>query len=217
MKSLFETTRYFNDYDEIKRTENRVPHLEQEGGTYFVTFRLADSLPNKVVRNLVEKRQKWLNGAGAQDDLAKKDVAARRLAMKIEVWLDSGVGSCRLRVLKIRALVAESFRKGADERYQLHSFVIMPNHVHLLLRPYAGESLANLVGGWKKFTARQINHFEGRTGQVWAKSYFDRLIRDPEHLARVIRYIRKNPQKAGLGENEATVWESEQVKALGLR
>ena len=71
-----------------------------------------------------------------------------------------------------------------------------------------------MVGGGKKFTARNINRSLGKSGSLWQKDYFDRIIRDWGHFARVARYIRGNPKKAGLGEEEFTLWESGEVKRM---
>ncbi len=141
----------------------------------------------------------------------------RIFSTKVERWLDSGMGECRLRNREAREVVVASMQHGEVERYELHCFAIMPNHVHLLFTPSKGWTLETIVGSWKKYTARAINGMESRGGSFWAKSYFDRLIRDPGHLANVIRYIHRNPMKAGLSDQESLVWESDRVKALNLK
>ena len=82
--------------------------------------------------------------------------------------------------------------------YDLHAYVIMPNHVHALITQRDGERLAYVVGAWKGWTAKQINRAAGREGPLWQRDYFDRYIRDEEHFLECIHYIEQNPVRAGL-------------------
>ena len=75
----------------------------------------------------------------------------------------------------------------------------MPNHVHVILQPHS-ELLERIVKSWKSFSARTINQQVRRSGRLWARDYFDRAIRDLEHLRKARRYVRNNPVKAGLCE-----------------
>jgi REP element-mobilizing transposase RayT len=74
----------------------------------------------------------------------------------------------------------------------------MPNHVHLLVKPRESHGLAEIVKGWKAFTARAINALYGTKGRVWQVEYWDRYIRDAGHYDSVVAYIHENPVKAGL-------------------
>lgn len=73
----------------------------------------------------------------------------------------------------------------------------MPNHVHTVVRPFAGESLEEILHSWKSYTAHKATSIVG-TRKLWAREYFDRMIRDERHLADAISYVRNNPAKAGL-------------------
>lgn len=84
------------------------------------------------------------------------------------------------------------------ERYCLQAYVIMPDHVHLLLKPVAGWSLAKILQGIKGFTARQINRCLGRKGTFWQDESFDHLIRNERDWLDKFTYIHDNPVKAGL-------------------
>lgn len=88
-----------------------------------------------------------------------------------------------------------------------HSWVIMPNHVHLLFRPV--EPIAKLVQAWKSVSAKRMGK-----GTIWQPNYRDTLIRDGEHFANAVRYIRKNPGKARLREGQFTLWEGERARAV---
>ena len=95
-----------------------------------------------------------------------------------------------------------------------HSWVLMPNHVHVLFSLMGEARLEKEIGAWKSIASRRINARLARSGALWQEDYFDRMIRDAEHFARCVRYIRRNPVKAGLREGDFELWESE--GALGI-
>ena len=111
-------------------------------------------------------------------------------------------------------IVADALHHFDGERLALLSFVIMPNHVHALLVQHPDWPLEKLLRSWKSFTARQINALLGREGTLWQSDYFDRLVRDEEHFANCVRYIRHNPEKAGLCAGEYLLYESEAARGI---
>ena len=117
---------------------------------------------------------------------------------QIDKWLDQGSGSCVLKDPANAAIVANALQHFKGEWYDLASFVVMPNHVHVLFRILGAHTLPNILKSWKGFTARQINKRLGQSGALWQEDYWDRLIRSERHFHRVWRYIRENPQNAGL-------------------
>jgi putative transposase len=80
----------------------------------------------------------------------------------------------------------------------LLAWCLMPNHVHVVIEILGNYSLSAIMRSWKSFTARRANVQLGRSGPFWHADYFDRFIRDDEHLARTIEYVEQNPVKAGL-------------------
>jgi len=98
-------------------------------------------------------------------------------------------------------IAADTLRHFDGERYELASFVVMPNHVHVLFRPLGKHVLAGIVKSWKGFSAREINKRIGKTGALWQDEYWDRLIRSEQHFFKVAEYIRENPLKAKLKES----------------
>lgn len=84
------------------------------------------------------------------------------------------------------------------ERYWLHAWCIMPNHVHALVTPSPAITLSALLHTWKSFSAKQANRVLGRSGQFWMQEYFDRSMRDERHFVSVVEYIHNNPVAAGL-------------------
>ncbi len=133
-------------------------------------------------------------------ELANRPVAERvsELARKVVAWEDAGMGSCWLRRADCAALVEAALRHSDGVRYELIEWCVMPNHVHVLIRLHKGRHFETIVRSWKNFTARRINALVGQGGRLWAPDYFDRLIRDEDHLFRARRYVRMNPVKAGL-------------------
>jgi len=93
-----------------------------------------------------------------------------------------------------RSAVAEALHHFADARYRLIAFVVMNDHVHVVLEPADGEALEVLVHSWKSFTARRLQQ-AGRRGRVWQPEYFDRIVRDADELREKVTYIANNPAK----------------------
>lgn len=117
---------------------------------------------------------------------------------RIEAFLDSGYGSCHLAKPEAAALVEDALLHFHGVRYHLYSWVIMPNHVHALVKPNDGFSLGEIIGSWKSFTANRINRLLGIQGKFWYWDYFDRYIRDEDHFLNQVSYIDTNPVAAGL-------------------
>lgn len=88
------------------------------------------------------------------------------------------------------------YRDRELKHYRLHAFVVMANHIHLLVTPLADPSA--LMHSLKRFTAREANKVLGRTGQFWQRESYDRLVRDDNEFDRIRHYIENNPVKAGL-------------------
>jgi hypothetical protein len=74
----------------------------------------------------------------------------------------------------------------------------MPNDVDAVLSPLSGCGLDAILHSWKSFSATEANKIIGRTGTFWQREYFDHIVRDDAALARIVRYVCDNPQKAGL-------------------
>ena len=121
----------------------------------------------------------------------------------VERWLDEGYGACHFREQRWCRDLRERLHHFQDQHYLLSCWAIMPNHCHAVIRPFTGYDLEGLLGAMKGVTARHINLALGTTGALWADESYDRIVRDEEHLWRVIQYIGRNPRLAGLAA-EAT-------------
>jgi len=192
----------------LVRDRDRLPHWEIEGGTYFVTFRLADSLPQPVLRGLVLERLDIVRTAREQS----RELTAleqKRLdelfSERVDKYLDSGVGACYLARADIASLVADAIRYFDGNRYCLAAWCLMPNHVHTVFKVLPGQSLDKILHSWKSFTAHKANAILGNTGSFWQREYYDRLVRNDEEFHQFIRYTANNPERAGL-KNWKWVW-----------
>ena len=193
-----------------------LPHWRQEGATYFVTFRLADSLPQKKLDELASLKDKWERHHLLPHSEAVLQEWARMASDRIERWLDQGMGKCVLKEPSLAALLTSAFHYFDDDRYELDCYVVMPNHAHAVLRPLRSEhSVEEIVGSWKKYCAKQINNRLHRSGELWQEETYDRIIRDEEHLWRVIQYIGSNPDRAGLSRASCPMWLRPQWIELG--
>lgn len=188
---------------------NRLPHWDQRGSTYFLTFRLADSVPTHLLKKRSEEELIWMQIHPKPWDEKTEQEYHSRFSSQLEAWLDQGMGSCLLRNPSHARLVEETLHFHHGARHLLHAWIIMPNHVHVLAETLGEQTLPLMLKSWKGYTAKQINEAEGRTGPLWQRSYFDRLVRGWEHFGNCVRYIRKNPIKAGLKEGEYLIGESE--------
>jgi putative transposase len=111
------------------------------------------------------------------------------------------------------ATIVEALKHFDGERYRLLAWCIMPNHVHVVI-DILDHSLSAIVRSWKSFSARQANVVLGRSGAFWHADYFDRYMRDEEHLTATMDYVEQNPVKAGLvGEARDWRWSSAAMRS----
>jgi REP element-mobilizing transposase RayT len=159
-----------------------LPHFDAPGVTQFVTFHLHDSFP-------VNRRVEWESIWNEMNDSTKRK--------QLEAWLDRGYGGCWLRRSDVARLVESILRKADGSDYCLRSWVIMPNHIHLVVEVW-DVPLVKLINIWKGKSSREANKLMGRRGPFWQEDYYDTLIRDEAHLNRAVRYTEQNPAKVCL-------------------
>jgi len=176
-----------------------LPHVKREGAWYFVTFRLADSLPKEVLLRFEREHAEALRDLPLKASAEVVQEVHRDLRRKVERYLDQGVGACHLHRPELADLIAEALRYYNGECYLLDNWVVMPNHVHLILWPMPNYTLTEILRSRKRHTARQANLILGRTGETfWQRESFDHWIRNDGEMTRIRRYIRMNPVTAGL-------------------
>ena len=184
-----------------KREGAYLPHWTRDGATYAITFRMGDSLPQPVLeawllerRNIVRTAQQMGRPLSEHEEKRLRELHSDR----VETYLDAGHGACWLRQPAVAQVVADALRYFDSQRYRLHAWCVMPNHVHVIAEPFPGHTLPSILHSWKSFTAKVANRLLGRTGEFWQEEYYDHLIRDEEDYAHAQRYLSENPGKAGL-------------------
>lgn len=162
-----------------------LPHFDSGEIAQFVTYRLAGSLPAKTL-----KTYKHLFETKQISEIEYHDM--------IDRYLDKGFGPDHLRRSEIAELVKENLLRFHRQRYFLHAWVIMINHVHIIFTPLNGFTLASILHSMKSYTANHANRVLDRAGAFWAREYYDRYIRDQKHFLNTMNYIHDNPVKSGL-------------------
>jgi putative transposase len=200
----------FQPFDPKAETQihrRRLPHWHQRGVTYFITARLADSIPRAVAEEWRRERDGWLARHGvasvADLDLDRLDEATRRdyhrsFTARFHELVDECRGECLLARPECAARLIERLAAGHGGDYALDAWCIMPNHLHALVEPEETAALSRIVASWKGGSSREINRMLGRSGSLWQREAFDHIVRSEEQLALLRRYIRENPSKAGL-------------------
>ncbi|MES1228061.1 MAG: transposase [Armatimonadota bacterium] len=164
-----------------------LPTRDEPNRRQMVTFRLNDSLPKGVLIGWQEEMK-----------LFPDEARDRKLREKVQTHLDAGYGTCLLGRPEAARIVAEAFKARDSHDYELLAWVVMPNHVHVLIRQVDGAPLHKIVSAWKGVTSHAINKLLDRKGPLWNREYFDRYMRDDDHFARAVAYIEDNPVNAGL-------------------
>ncbi|MBK9140781.1 MAG: transposase [Verrucomicrobia bacterium] len=205
-----------------------LPHVKREGAEYFVTFRLADSLPKEVLLRYEGERAERLRAFHEAKRLGRattdtKETIHRDFLRRVERYLDQGAGACHLRRPEIADLIAGALKFFHEQRYLLREWVVMPNHVHVLFWPMPNHLVGQIVKSWKQFTSLRAKRMLGLPeGRFWQPEPFDHWVRDDAERARIARYIRNNPVTARLCERAedwrwSSAWRGPGNAASGLR
>ena len=200
----------FQPDQSFRKRRGNLPHWTQDGRMYFVTFRLNDSIPEAAMKEWSDTRAEWIRCHGMnpkdfcsgllfEDD--QKDYA-RLFGRRFHELLDSGYGACLLRKEENWKVMVETLDYFEGVRYDLNGFVVMPNHVHLLIEPKEGFELSKIMQSVKSFSAKKINVNEGRSGRLWQVESYDRIVRNDREMEHYVRYLEENPVKANLRDGE---------------
>jgi len=174
-----------------------LPHRDAPGLVQLVTFRLADAMP-------ASRRSEW--------EALLRIETQRERRRQLEAYLDRGLGACWLGRPELARVMESALRFFDGERYRLRAWVVVPNHVHVLVET-SNEPLARVIQSWKTFTAKAVNRRVGRRGPVWEREYWDTWMRDEIQERNAVRYIENNPVKARLvREPSAWRWSSARLR-----
>jgi REP element-mobilizing transposase RayT len=191
----------------------KLPHWSREGTNIFVTWRLHGSLPVEAVQRL-EERRKLVSREKIEAELTTSERRvrqAKKAFAQVDRILDKAEsGPLWLRQTPIAQLFVDALLTRYQDLYALWSYVVMANHVHILLQPRGTTSsddqsqlsfvpLKVITKSLKGYTAKEANRVLGRTGQpFWQIESLDHWARDQFELHRIVNYIENNPVKAGL-------------------
>ncbi len=200
---------HFLQRDSPGQSDRRnLPHWRLSGVFNYVTWRLFDSLPQEKLNAWRTEKHAWLvqhpKPWNASTASQYRDLFPKRL----DGWLDAGYGGCHLRRAECAQIVSNALHFFDGIRYDLASYVVMPNHVHALFLLRDGMALERVTRSIKGFTAREINKVLGRSGTLWQHEGFDHLLRGVQQLEGCLTYIRRNPEDAALRAGEFIHYES---------
>jgi REP element-mobilizing transposase RayT len=172
-----------------------LPHwIQSHEVMYFVTFRLADSLPQERLLQLSKEKAKWLEEHPESRSDEEEKAYRRRFSRQLQGWLDAGYGSMILLRPEVKLLVENALRHFEGKRYCLDEFVVAGNHVHVLVTPKTGHFLSEILHSWKGYTASAIGKLgtsgKERGGPLWQQESWDHLVRSETSLEKFRRYIR---------------------------
>jgi predicted dehydrogenase/threonine dehydrogenase-like Zn-dependent dehydrogenase/REP element-mobilizing transposase RayT len=195
--------RAFIPYDPNNKTDKarrHLPHWGQGGVTQFVTFRQADAIAREKLDQWHAEREAWLHDHPQPWDFETEELYHRLFSERLETWLDQGAGSCVLAREDAARLVENAMRHFDGERYVLDAYVIMPNHVHVLLKPLGDHTLSDIMHSWKSFTSREIKKlYDLGAEPFWQGERFDHALRSESALEGKREYISQNPSKLKSG------------------
>ena len=205
----------FDERRAVRMYQRNLPHWRQDGCTYFVTFRLSDSVPDSVRREWEQDKKQWLerHSISYDGERGRWREAFQRLSpgdrflfeqhfnRRVQSCLDRGLGECHLRDPACATVLREELLRDDGHRHHLGDFVIMPNHVHLLITPvddvepnsFSSTKLEQILKSIKGASAAACNRLCDRTGSFWQADSYDHIVRSLEQLSAYREYITRNP------------------------
>lgn len=195
---------------------NILPHFQQPGQAYFVTWNLRNAIPPKalirytsqleILRTQIQFHEEQKSAKSVIDKNKKQYYATRSKYLKVYNDLTDTCKNTAVDLVKNNNLLIlkEALTFWAGKKLENYAFCLMPNHVHWVLQIFEqdddGEKvyLQDILQSVKRYSANQINKQEKRSGSLWQKESFDTTIRDEKHLYNAIEYTINNPVKAGL-------------------
>lgn len=233
-ESLRSRIQVFDPNEEYAVVARRLPHWSQAGTLSFITWRTWDSIPKRVLEVWLAERDAWLKrhgidpasvGCSLREQQASRGARGLHWQKQLQAlgpmlveefqlrvsdrWndqLDECHGRCVLRRADLARVVADSLLHFDGDRYELTDFVVMPNHVHLLVAFPDEESMLRQCESWKHYTATKINRALLRQGRFWQQESFDHLVRSPDQYTYLRRYIAENSRRARLADGDFVHW-----------
>ena len=199
----------------LRKYHRHLPHWRQEGATYAVTFRQSDSIPQTHLQSLKRWRSIWEQQHPEPRTEIEWKQFAQEITNKTERWMDEGYGSCVFRESRFSRMMSDSLLHFQNQRHFTSCFVVMPNHVHVVIRPMSSFELEDCLQRIKQYVSTHVNKDLKQEGTLWEEESYDRIVRDEEHLWKVVQYIGRNPKKAGIPVAQWLRWIHPDWQAAG--
>jgi putative transposase len=211
--------KFFSATDSVKITQRRLPHWAQAGTVTFITWRTRDSMPAPVVEKWHQERDEWLRQHSIDpsieswkaklEELSSEDIEEfhETFTTRWHDELDHCHGACVLRRPALSRIVRDSLLYFDGDRYDMHGFVVMPNHVHVLVAFENEDAMLPQCESWKHFMASRLNAVLENKGRFWQEDAFDHLVRHGAQYLRLQRYLAENPVKARLLAGEYVLYQ----------
>ncbi len=202
-----------NGLDYKPEYRRRLPHLQPPSATFFVTFRLAGSIPQIVIKRWQEERdelKRKLQRIRDEEEAQQLNVQFNRTRFfEMEQILDSAnTGENWLKDARLAENVCRFLKNKDGQQYRLDAYCVMSNHVHVLLMPLPQDKakktyypLQKILHSIKRLSALECNQLLQQTGTFWEDESFDHFTRDHDEWVRVLHYILNNPVKAKIVQN----------------
>ena len=180
----------------IRFWRGRLPHWEVEDGRYFLTVRLKGAIP-------IEGQERIRAKAEQLGQVEKNNEEAilriqRQIFKEMEEWLHRSQNVIYLQTAAVAEMVVEAIEHRQEQGvWNIFEYVVMPNHLHLFFETADGR-IKETMEGFKRWTATRANKLLRREGRFWQIEWFDHWSRSHEEDERIVKYIRDNPSKAGL-------------------
>ena len=187
--------------------KRNLPHYQLRDTYYFITFTLAFSLSQNLINKLKQEKEAYELIYSKLSDTEKNEFKLSYHRKKYDYLEDyfHKADQCvnYLKNSEIADIVIKSLHYFDKVRYDLSAYCIMPNHVHLIIKPYKENEdkpcpLQKIMHSIKSFTANQSNKTLNKTGQFWNHENYDHLIRDENDFYNCLQYVINNPVKAKL-------------------
>jgi REP element-mobilizing transposase RayT len=190
-------------------TKRNLPHWSQASTLAFVTFRLHDSMPEERIDDYKKQISIFEDQYPEPRTKEQEQLVNNYRAKSLEKYLDAGYGSCILAQPKVRQQLVDTLHFLDNTSYHLLSYVVMPNHVHILFCIGKDKNLQEIIGEIKRVSARKITTMFNVAPPIWQREYFDRLIRTENQLRYIIKYIQRNPLHCQV--SSFTLYEGEEI------
>ena len=178
--------------------ERNLPHFHPKGETYFITFRLYETLPYQVIKELEADNKQ-------DSEKSKKNIKLieKLHSSNFENYLDQAkIGNKFLEIPEIANIICDSMHHLDNKEYILICYSVMPNHVHLVFEHISeGRNISDIMKSIKGYSAHECNKILNRKGTFWHHENYDRIVRNQKELENIISYVLENPVNAGLTEN----------------